>query len=167
MGNKGKATGVRKEGLPAPSKVIKDARKAALITTPMTMEEKIQCLDIFSELKDVAMTAVKMNRSEVSIRKFLARYLSTTRGARLTLEAGAEKLARRIVNDANVEEALEVMDRLDVLNAKQEKSGPSTSFNLVIGMPSSGPRVAGTVPVPSQAQIEEAAVDAEVVSGKS
>lgn len=162
--SKRKPTGVRKEKLPAASVLVRSARKDKIISTPMSMEEKIQCLDLFAQLKDAAAVAVKMNRSEDGVRKFLWRYQSTTTGARLTLEAGAERLANRIVKNANVEESMEVLDRLNVLNAKRDKSAPASSFNLIIGMPSTSaaPASIDVVPVPDQKRIDESIVDAEV-----
>ncbi len=151
----------------APSVVVKAARADKLITTAMSMDEKLKCLDLFAELKDIAMVATKMGRAEEGVRKFLSRYQSTTVGARMTLEAGAERLANRIVKHANVEESLEVMDRLGVLEAKRDKSGgPATSFNLIIGMPSTVAKAGSIdiIPVPEQGRIDASIVEAEVVA---
>lgn len=158
------------KGLPSPKELM-DAKKAPKLNTkPMTMDEKIRAVDEYAKTRDVGMVAASLNRSEDSMRRFLQRYQSTSAGARLTLEAGAEKLAKRIIKDANVEESLEVMDRLDILSKKADKAPPVSSFSIIVGMPStSAPRTAlDVVPVPTQAQIEEAkhAIDAEVVSGK-
>lgn len=152
------------KGLPSVTALVRENRKATLNSGSWDMEEKIKCLEIYAETKDRAITATRLNRSEESVKKFLMRYWSTTIGARMKLEAGAEKLADNIVKNANVEESLEVLDRLKVLEKRSDKDAPSTSFNLIIGMPSTNTRSLDTVPVPSQKQIEEVA-EAEVVSG--
>lgn len=157
-----------KDKVPPMGAIIRKQRKEKALARPprkWTMAEKIACIDAYDELKDYAQVAVKMDRSEDSIRQFLMAYQSTTRGARLTLEAGAEKLAKRIIKDANVEESMEVLNRLDVLpDVDRSKVAPQTSFQIIVGMPSTNPSVKleNSVPVPTQKQIE-AAVDAEVV----
>ena len=145
------------KGLPSVTNLVKDLRKPTLKSGNWEMEEKIRCLELWAETKDRAIVATKMGRSEESVKKFLTRYFSTTLGARMKLEAGAEKLADNIVKNANVEESLEVMDRLGILEKKRDESAPATSFNLIIGMPSTAaqPAAIDIVPVPTQAQLED------------
>lgn len=145
--------------LPPISVVMKAKRAPGLKSTAMTMEEKIQALELYSDLGNIEAVASKLNRSPEILRKFLWRYKSTTKVARMTLEAGAETLAKRIVKDANVEESLEVMDRLDILAKKRDKTAPSTQVAIIVGMPG---QAAGTMPIPSQKQIDNT-INAEVV----
>lgn len=149
------------KGKKTTGQLVKEVRKPTLKTSAMTMAEKIECLDLYADLKDAAAVAVKMKRSEEGIRKFLSKYQSTTKGARMTLEAGAERLANRIIKDANVEESLEVLDRLDVVNKKRDKAERASHSILIVGMP--GARIDNPIPLPSQKQIEEA-VDAQVIA---
>lgn len=147
--------------LPHMAKVMASKRKPGLKATAFTMEEKLQCLELYAELGNADAVAVKLNRSPDAVRKYLWRYRSTTKAARLTLEGGAERLANRILKDANVEESLEIMDRLEVLEKKRDKAAPTSSFSLIIGMPGHA-NIDQAVPVPSQKQIE-AAIDAQAV----
>lgn len=160
-----KSAGIRAEKLPAASKLIKEARKEQLKEGTMSMEEKLKALELYSETKDVAMVAAKLNRSELSVRRMLERYMSTTTGAKLTLQAGAEKMARRVVKEANVTESLEVLDRLDVLpKVDRAKKAPNTSFQIIVGMPVPGTVAApAEIPIPTQKMIEDA-IEAEVVT---
>lgn len=139
------------KGLPALSTVMRIKRAPGLKVTQMTMEEKVEALELYSSLGNIEAVASKMNRSPEILRKFLWRYKTTTKVARMTLEAGADTLARRIIKEANVEESLEVMDRLDILGKKRDSAQVQTSFSLVIGMPNT----LGATPVPSQKQIQD------------
>jgi len=147
------------KGLPSMTAVLKEKRTPLLDTHPWTMEDKLRCLEIYAETQDKSITALRMNRSESSVKKFLWRYQSTTIGARMKLEAGAEKLADNIIKNANVDESLEVMDRLGVLEKKRpDAAAASTSFNLIIGMPSTSAdkSVIDVVPVPPRPQLGSA-----------
>lgn len=163
-----KSAGIRAEKLPAASKLVKAAKKSTLKAGTMTMQEKLECLELFAKLKDIPMVATRLNRSEDAVRKFLWRYQSTTTGAKMVLNAGAEKLAKRVVREANVEESMEVLDRLDVLpKVDRAKKQPVTSFQVIVGMPVPGTvQAPREIPVPSQLQIEEA-IEAEVVKAEA
>lgn len=158
------------KGLPSMAATLRKKRQPVLNDGPWTMEEKLRCLEIYAEVKDKNITAARLNRSESAVKKFLWRYQSTTLGARMKLEAGAEKLADNIVKNANVEESLEVMDRLGVLEKKRpDAAAASTSFSLIIGMPSTSAQGLGqgqgpgpvidVVPVPPQPKLVEEASD--------
>lgn len=146
------------------NKLMKAVRAPDLKTSAMTIQDKLEALELYADLGNVAAVAAKMNRSPDALNKFLCRYRSTTKSARLTLEAGSDILAKRIIKDADVDQALEVMDRLDILNEKRDKSAPATTSVLVIGMPNH-PNLDQMVPVPSQKQIDRA-IDAQVVDSK-
>lgn len=153
------------KGLKPISTLMKEKRAPSLKVTAMTMEEKVIALELYHELGNVDAIATKMQRSPEILRKFLWRYQSTTKAAKLRLEGGAEILADRIIKDANVEESLEVMDRLGILEKKRDKQVPQTSFSLIIGMPNNTANPIHSVPVPSQKQINDA-IDAQVVEVK-
>lgn len=48
----------------------------------------------------------------------------TTEIAKLTAQHAALDLMKRVIKDADVEESLEVLDRIDVLPKRQSESGP-------------------------------------------
>ncbi len=160
--------GIREEGLQPMGAILRETRKDELSTRPMSMDEKLKALELFAETQDAAQVAAKLNRSEVSIRKFLRAYQSTATGARMVLNAGAEKLAKRVIREANVEESMEVLDRLDVLpKIDRAKATPQSQFNVIIGMPSAGgPRKLDAVPVPTEAQVQKA-LEGEIADGES
>lgn len=158
-----KSQGVK--GLPTMGQLVKAKRKqevkAAGKPKPWTMAEKIEAVDLYAELKDTAQVAVKLGRSEESVAKLVRAYQSTTKAARMVMEAGAAKLAANVVKNANVEESLEVLDRLNVINKHRDKGGSTPTHSLlIVGMP--GARDNNPLPLPSQKQIEEA-IDAVVV----
>lgn len=153
------------KGTKTTGQLVKEERKKEETSGKWTMAEKIQCIDLYAELQDYGAVALKLKRPEATIRKLVSAYTSTSRAARLKLEAGAEKLADRIVENANVEESLEVMDRLDILNKKQAKVGPQqTTSILIVGMPNA--RSNNPLPMPSTKQIADAVVEGNVTEVK-
>ena len=104
-----------------------------------------------------------LNRPHSTIVRFLQRYKSTAPIAKQLLTSKAADLAKRVVDNANVQESLEVLDRLDVLPRKNRGDGSASGprFNIFVG---SG--AAGTVPpVPTQDVIDAEAV--RVTAAKS
>lgn len=165
---KHKNSGLRKAGVKPMGAILakkrtEDAQKSGRMTIPLTMSEKLAILEYAAKGEDSNLIGERLNRTALSIRKFIERHTSTSVIARARLEGGAEILANRIVEQANVDQSLEVMDRLDILAKKRDKHEPSTSFSLIIGNPViGGTHVTGTLPVPTQRQITDA-IDAEVV----
>lgn len=127
----------------------------------LTTDEKIFILEAYFE-KGVGPTVIakSLNRNPSVIVRFVQKYRSTTKLARMHVEANAERLAQRVVAKANVTESLEVLDRIDALPKKSrgdEQTGPK--FNIFVGMP--GTKIAP--PVPDQKTIEAAVVRKEEV----
>ncbi len=172
---KNKPTGLKADGVPPMGKVMKtkvteeaqddEGKKGAL-----TMDEKLQILEMYQEESDTTLIAQKFNRSPEAIRKFLWRYKDTSQIARQRIQGGAHDLAERIVEQANVDQALEVMDRLGVLEKKRDKAAPQSSFTLVMGnFGEAAKKGSPVIPIPSQKRIEDA-IEAEakvVTDGKS
>lgn len=100
---------------------------------------------------DIPITAIakRLDRTPVAVRRFLKQYTSTVRQARQYFEAQAEKLAKRVVKHANVDQSIEVLDRIDVIPKKVQEAG--MQFNVVVGMPGQA------IPVPSDRIITGAA----------
>lgn len=94
-----------------------------------------------------------LKRPHSTVVRFIQRYTSTAPIAQATMRAGAEILAKRIIKNANVGEALEVLDRVDALpkkdRAKAATEGPR--FNIIVAMPGS---TAAIPAPPDQALIE-------------
>lgn len=167
--------GTRNEGVKGKKTVgqaVTEARKETNKKGALTNDEKLKILDLYRENDDTNLIAQAVNRPVDTIRKFMWKYRSTLQSARMRLEAGAETLAGRVVEQANVTESLEVLDRLDVLSKKRDKAAPVSSFSLIIGnpvigtpLPSARKDAIDVVPVPTQKQIDDA-IEAEVVSGK-
>lgn len=161
-----KSTGLKKDGVKPMGAVLTEKRvdeiKKLGKQGALTMDEKLGILEMYQNETDTNIIAQKFNRTPDAIRKFLWRYADTSKIARARLQGGAETLADRIVEQANVDQALEVMDRLDILSKKREKAAPASSFNLIIGIPaaSGASRGQAAIPVPSQKQIDDA-IDAE------
>lgn len=76
--------------------------------------------------------ALGIDQSNVS--RWLDKLVDTTELAKHTLRNSASTLAKRVVKNANVEESLEVLDRLEVL-PKRQTEARAGGVNIVIGMP--------------------------------
>ena len=122
----------------------------------LSVEEKHAILEMYQLGYTTQIIAARLDRSFVAITRFLADYKPTTILAKAVFEANAEKLAYRVVRHADVEQSLEVMDRLKVLpkTAKDAGSGGS-NFQIIVG---GATAVSGqpSMPIPTQAEIIEA-----------
>jgi len=109
-------------------------------STYLSTDEQVIILEAYFS-KNIAVNAIAeaLGRNHSVVSRFIKKYTSTAPIAKKVLENSAERLARRVVSNANVQESMEVLDRLDVLPRKNRDSGTSgPKFNVFIG--------AGTTP---------------------
>lgn len=133
---------------------LEEVKKAA--PKFLSTEEKLAILEMHSRQYAVEVIASRLSRSPETIRKFLSDYKPTTTLARAYFESRAEILAARVVKHADVDQSLEIMDRLDILNAKRKDAASTqTQFNVIVGVPGNS-QTPSAIPVPSQADIEAA-----------
>ena len=69
--------------------------------------------------------AQKLGVSQATISRILDRYVDTRELAKLRLHNSAASLAERVIQDADVEQSLEVLDRIDVV-VKRQGEGRNT-----------------------------------------
>jgi predicted transcriptional regulator len=72
--------------------------------------------------------------SQPTVSRWLDELVDTRELAKHTLRSGAEKLAERIVKQADVEQALEVLDRLDVAPKKRD-THLGNAIQIVVNTP--------------------------------
>lgn len=131
------------------------------VSGSLSLDEQVLILQShFDHGIGVKIIAKQLGRNHSVVSRFLAKYRSTASLAKMHLQNNAERLARRIVQEADVDQSLEVLDRMDVLPRKER--GKSTeggnSFQVIVGMPSGAP----TMPVriaPTQKAIEAALIE--------
>lgn len=116
----------------------------------LTSDEKIAILEMSVAGLEPTTIAARIGRDPSTVRNFLTRYRPKNTIAKAYLEANSDKLAKRIIKSANVEEAIEVLGRIDVLPKPLNAPVGNTQFNIVVGSAAGGPSI------PSQAQIEAA-----------
>ena len=90
------------------------------------------------KLRDEGLTQVeigqRLNRDKSSICELLAQFVDTRPLATKFLQSRALRFAQKVSNDANVEESLEMLDRLEVV-PKRQQVDTSSRLNIFIGMP--------------------------------
>ena len=116
----------------------------------MTQTEQLQRKPDYSRLTRAEINSVfalhKAGRNQAQIAETLgcnistvSRWLDTlhdtTDQAKATARNAAQKLTERVIRDADVDQSLEVLDRLDVLPRKERGAGAGSQVNIVIGMP--------------------------------
>lgn len=132
---------------------LEEVRKAGSPT--LSPEEKVAIIEMRGKEMPIAAIAARLQRSANTVSAFLTSIRSTTALAQLHLRANALVLAERIVTHADIDQSLEVMDRLDVLNKKMKDAGAAnTQFNIIVGMPGSPQAASPVIQVPSQKDLE-------------
>ena len=112
--------------------------------------EKARILVLTKDNLSATAIAGILDRQPSTVWRFLRKYESTVGIARAHFEAKADELAVRITKYADVDQALEVEDRLGVLPKVREQL-PGMQFNVMVGTGS-----AGGVPVPTEAEVSAA-----------
>ena len=77
--------------------------------------------------------AVKLDRSIEGVRNIIAEWTPTRDLAKAILKKNAHKFAEKIVTQADVDQSMEVLDRLDVLPKKERDSG-GNKVQVIIGL---------------------------------
>lgn len=123
----------------------------------LAVEEKLAIIEMRGKGLPIAAIAARLERSTPTVSDFLRSIKSTVALAKIQMGAGALRLADRILEHADIDQSLEVMDRLDVLPKKVKESGTTgPQFNVVIGMPTGAQAGPPAIRIPSQADLESA-----------
>jgi hypothetical protein len=102
-------------------------------------EEDATCVGLIEQNLTNEEVAARMEWTPDMVRDVRSRYFPTTGLAGAILRAGAARLATRIVEEATVEEALDVLTRSNVGVLKPiEKGGPRTGFFTSVQLDSLG-----------------------------
>lgn len=107
----------------------------------MTTDEKVTILTLSRAQKSIDEIADSVGRSRTTIQRFLAEMIDTSELAKVTLRAGAVKLAERIIKKAEVREAIDVLSRPDIaVIAPAQKGLPvgSGGIQVSVGVSSCG-----------------------------
>lgn len=131
-------------------------KKHAPAYTFLSPEEKAIIVELHHEGVGRRRISEIIGREPSTVIRFLQRYSSTTTASRMYFEANADRLARRVVKNANVDQSMEVLNRLDVLPEKDRKGGAETGprFNVMIGVPGA----VSAIPIPTQRDVEASRV---------
>lgn len=81
--------------------------------------------------------------SQSTVSQALHEFTDTREIAKRLANRAAEKLTKRVIDEADVDQSLEVLDRIGVLEKRQQESGRGNNVLVVIGTPG---KPAGTDP---------------------
>jgi hypothetical protein len=106
----------------------------------MSSDEKVTILTMSRNQKSIDEIAYAVGRSRTTVQRFLAEMIDTSELAKVTLKAGAVKLAERIIKKAEVREAIDVLSRPDIgVIAPAQKGLPvSGGIQVSVGVSSCG-----------------------------
>ena len=105
------------------------------------------------KLRDEGLTQVqiaqRLDRDKSSLCELLAQFVDTRPLATKYLQSRALSFAQKVSHDANVDESLEMLDRLEVVPRRQVDHSKANQVNIVIGMPGKpvGPDLSPSVTV--------------------
>ena len=89
--------------------------------------------------------------SQPTVSRTLSEFADTRAYASAILNNNAARLAERVIKHANVEESLDVLERIDVIRAKERDNGAHGGVQVVVLMPGQAqhtPPVIDLSPVP-------------------
>lgn len=95
-------------------------------------------IGLLLKLRDEGLTqeqiAKRLDRDQTTVSDVLLSFADTRPLAQLKLRNSAVRFAETVIKDADVEESLEVLDRLEVLTKRQQVD-TSSRVNIFIGTP--------------------------------
>lgn len=107
------------------------------ISGNLTDAERSEILHLAKDLNySMVKIGAEIGRDPDTVSRFLHGFKSTAHLARQYFDVEAYQLAQKVVKDANVDQALEILDRADVLTKKRDPSeGGRPSVVVCVGMP--------------------------------
>ena len=98
----------------------------------LTIAETGLCLQLANEGLTQTAIAQRLACSQATVSRTLKAFTDTRELAKRRLHGSADRLVRRVIAKADVEESLELLDRIDVAPKRQASAGQGV--NIVIGM---------------------------------
>ncbi len=131
-----------------PDTAIATAAKPIPDFSRLTLAEESLILQLANEGKSQTAIAQVLGCSQPTVSRVIHAFTDTREHAKRILHNGAAKLATKVVDASDVDQALEVLDRLDV--APKRVAAAGAGVNILIGMP--GQAIGPDVIVLPQAQ---------------
>ena len=116
------------------------------VTSKLDDAEKARICRYLEQDKKPLVIAKLMKRSPSTIYHFLSSLESTAAYGKMLMERHISTLVERIIKESNVEQALEVVDRMGVpgLEKKHTAVSGGTQMTVVVGMPGHPAMIAPT-----------------------
>lgn len=106
--------------------------------------------------------------SQPSVSRWVSELCDTRTEAKQVLHNGAQKLAKRVVSEASVEQSLDVLERLEVITPRVQQDSLRTAVQINVGMPGTpaGPDPLSAVNIISsyQTRTDSAALTGQVLT---
>lgn len=123
-----------------------------IVHTHLTRDEKARIARWVANDVSPSLIAKRLRRNLSTIYRFLRSHESTDEYGKLILKANVDTLVERVVEQANVDQSMEVLDRLGVLEKRQRDSGvKGPSVVVAVGMPGQPAMIA-----PTQQEMDDA-----------
>lgn len=104
----------------------------------LTYAEQSAALKLHATGKNQVEIAQALHCHSSTICRLLAEFTPTIDAAKLRLQSGADTLARRVIKNADVDQSLELLDRLEVAPKRQSDKGPQIQIIQGINLPGMG-----------------------------
>src|SRR3990167_3201605 len=101
----------------------------------VTDDERAEMVRLWKAGDTLVAIAKELGRTRQTVASVLACFKSTSGAAKAYAEGQSLSLMRRVITDANVDQALEVLDRTDTLPKKREPAGGHSQVIVCVGMP--------------------------------
>ena len=141
------------EGLRQQAEAIADSFER--IETPkytrVSREKEAAILKLAAIGKTQTEIADAVGVSQPTVSRTLSEFADSREHAKAILNKSAARLAERVAEQANVAESLDVLERIDVIRAKERDSGAHGGVQVVVMMPGQAqlePPVIDLSPVP-------------------
>lgn len=118
-----------------PETALEPVQKPIRDHSRLTRAEQALAFKLADDGQTQTFIAQQIGCNQSSISELLSAFADTRPRAKRLANNAAEKLTKRVIDDADVDQCLEVLDRIGVLEKRQTESGKGNNVMIVMGRP--------------------------------